>query len=182
MGNRAVQNGKESFTGFTTGLSLPSVTPALFSHTKVYIDDSGGTIGTTQVSDVLLSADITIDSGIRWLPPGDGFLYPRVVKRGAPNLTFSLNFELEEDTGTSIVARERSLHDVPNHYRLIRLETPGPNGESFVLDMAAKYDKPGPYAQEDDLDTAVSFDGHATYSPTDGLFFQVDITNSVAAL
>ena len=171
MGNRAVQVGNESFTGFTTGLSLPAVTPALFSDARFFIDDSGGSIGTTQVEDVLLGAEITIDSGIRWLPPGDGYRYPRIVKRGSPQLTFSLTYELEEESGASVVAQERAAYDDPTHVRLIRLQTPGPNGASFVIDMAAKYDKPGAYSQEDELDTAVSFDGHATYSPTDNLFF-----------
>ena len=181
-GNRYHKNGDGGFSGFTTGLSLPSVTPAMFSESTFFIDDSGGAIGSTQVEDVLLSADITIDTGVRWLPAGDGYLYPRKVKRGQPGLTFSFVLEVEEGAGVSIVGRERAFHDDPAHYRLMRLSTPGPNGENFTLDMAAKYDTVGPYAQEDDVDTAATFEGHASYSTTDDFFFSIAITADVDAL
>jgi len=131
---------------------------------------------------VLLSAEFTIDTGIRWLPAGDGSLAPTKVKRGSPNLTFTLSYELEEDTGTSIVAQERAFENDPDHYRLIRLVTPGPDGQEFVISMAAKYDTVGAYTQEDDLDTAVPFEGHASYSTADDFFFSVEITADKASI
>ena len=108
----------------TGALSIPAVEVALFGKTKFYINDSGGTIGTTQVSGKLLEATIKVMTGIQYVPAGDGSLYPIAHKFVKPEVTFALAYELEQDTGVSFVAAERAKW-VAAAGRLLRLDVAG---------------------------------------------------------
>lgn len=166
---------------FTTALSVPSVEPALFGKTRLYVDDSGGTIGTTQVSGKLLEASIKVTTGIQYVPAGDGNLYPIAHKFVKPEITFSLTYELEEDTGTSFVATERGKWNTKAG-RLLRLDVPGSGAtKNLTLGMFAIYDKFGAY-ENSDGNVSVKAEGHAGYSATDALFFTAAVTSGLATL
>lgn len=161
--------------------TLPSVTEAVFGNTLFYVDDSGGTIGTTQYSGILMGATINVRTGIVWVPAGDGNLYPIAHKFTRPEATFTLTFELEDgDAGTSFVAQERSKFKSES-LRLIRLNVPGPGDLDLTIDFAAKYDRPGPYNNSDG-NTTVEFEGHAVYSSADSLAFEIEVTNNDSAI
>lgn len=161
----------------TSGLSLDSVNEVLFPQTLLYIDASGGTIGTTQMSGVLMSASINVTTGLMPVPVGDGQLYYTTYKWTQPEVTFSLTLELED---SSVVADERDAYRA-NNIRLIRLKSTNAAGRIFQADMAAKYDNVGPYTNSDG-NTTVTIDGHMVASAADSLALAFTITNGVATL
>jgi hypothetical protein len=163
----------------TGAISAPTVEPVLFGHTKFYVNDSGGTVGTTQVTGRLLSAQVRCKTGIVFVPAGDGNLYPTAHKFVRPEITFALAYELEQDTGASFVATERGKF-TSKTARLIRLKATSGTKE-FSMDFAAKYDKFGAY-ENTDGNTSVKVEGHVIYSATDTLYFTAKVINSLAAV
>lgn len=167
---------------FTANAPLPAFDPVLFGKTSLYIDDGGGTIGTTQKLGVLLAASIKWRTNAEWVPVGDGNIYATAFKLGRPEVTFSLTYELEQDGAVSLVAAERAKYDA-SAFRLFRMTLPGQGGaNSMNVDFAGKYDNVGPYNKEGETNTSVVFDGRALYSPTDSLYFAVQHTSTLATI
>ena len=174
--------GQRWVTAAMTGsLSVPAVEPALFGNTRFYVDDSGGTIGTTQVTGKLLECTLKLATGIQFVPVGDGNLYPTVHKYVRPELTFTMAYELEQVSSASFVAAERAKWQ-NRAGRLIRLDVPGSSAaRNFRFDMFAIYDKFGAY-ENSDGNISVKVEGHAGYSGTDALFFTATVINSIASM
>ena len=164
-------------TSFTSALTAPTVNEALFNHCLLYIDASGGTIGTTQKSGVLTKASIKVKTGLMQVPVGDGQLYSVAHKWTKPEITFSITMELED---SSIVATERGIYR-SNGTRLIRLKNTASASLSFQIDLAGKYDSISDY-ENDNGNTTVAFEGHGVASSTDSLALTFTVINSVAAL
>lgn len=171
--------GRQLNTGTATDLStLLTVEEALLAKTKLYIDDSGGTIGTTQLTGVLMGLNLRTRTGIIPVPVGDGSLYFAAHKFTRPEITFSITMELED---TSHVADERAEFESQS-VRLIRLETDGSDASrKIVHDFAGKYDSIGDY-QNSDGNTTVTFEGHVVYSSADNLSLEIEVTNNRATL
>jgi hypothetical protein len=162
-------------TSFTGALTVPTVYEALFPHTKLYIDASGGTIGSTQIVGALMSASINVTTGLKIVPVGDGQLYFAAHKWTKPEITFSITLELED---SSIVADQRDVFRVDG-IQLFRLAVT--DGTRILnLDWAGKYDPPGDYANSEG-NTTVTFTGRGVASATDSLSFTATLTNGVAA-
>lgn len=160
----------------TASLAIPTVNEALFPHTKLYIDASGGTIGTTQMTGVLMSASVNVTTGLQIVPVGDGNLYYANYKWTQPEITFSLTLELED---SSVVADQRDSYRADD-VLLFRLNIT--DGTRILnLDWAGKYDSVGDYT-DNDGNTTVTFDGHAVASSTDSLSFTASLTNGVATM
>jgi hypothetical protein len=158
-----------SQVSFTGSLTVPTVNEALFPHTKLYIDASGGTIGTTQM------VGVNVTTGLQIVPVGDGNLYYAAHKWTQPEITFSLTLELED---SSIVADQRDSYRADD-VLLFRLNIT--DGTRVLnLDWAGKYDTVGPYTNSDG-NTTVTLDGHAVASSTDSISFTATLTNGVAA-
>lgn len=168
-------------SGSFAAVALPTVEDAIFAKTKLYIDAMAGTIGTTQKSGVLLGASIKYTSNIEFVPVGDGSLYAVAHKMGKPGVSFTIRMELEQSSGTSIVATERGYMD-SNTPRLIRLVTTGSGSKKITWDMAARYDSVGPYEKQGEQDTAVVFEGHCDFNSAADLFFSATVVNTLAAL
>lgn len=163
---------------FTGSLALSSLQEALFSNTSLYIDATGGTIGSTQETGVLMAASFDITTGVVPVFVGDGNLYFSTHKFIRPTINFTLTLELESTDTT--VKEERDIYEA-NSVRLIRLSCPGTSSRDMVIDGAYKYDQVGTY-QNDNGNTTVQLSGHAVYSPTDTLFWSTTFTNDLAAL
>lgn len=163
-----------SQTSFTGALTAPTVNEALFPHTKLYIDASGGTIGSTQMSGVLMSASVNVTTGLKIVPVGDGNLYFSSHKWTKPEITFSLTLELED---SSVVADQRDSYRADD-VLLFRLAITD-STRILNLDWAGKYDSVGDYTNSDG-NTTVTVDGHAVASSTDSLSFTAALTNGVA--
>ena len=166
---------------FTANAPLPSYDPFIFAKTKLYIDNSGGTWGATQMTGVLLAASIKWKTGIEWIPVGDGNLYATAYKLGRPEINFSLTFELEQNGANSVVATERDKYD-QNVVRLIRLALTSNAGSPLELDLAGAYEKVGAYSKEGDTNTSVTFDGRGLYSPTEAKMFSVKHSSSLVTI
>ena len=170
-----------SASTLTSALSVPAVEPALFGKTSFYVDDSGGTLGTTQISAMLLEATVKIETGIQFVPMGNGGLYPVAHKYVKPAGTFTLAYELEETTGVSFVAAERAKWQAGSG-RLIRLDVPGSSASrNFRMDFFAIYDKFGAY-ENSDGNVSVKVEGHFGYSATDTLFMTATVINGTASM
>lgn len=161
----------------TSALALPTVTDALFNKTKLYIDASGGTLGTTQKLGTLISAKLRFRSGLLQVPVGDGNFYFNVLKPGKPQLDFSITIEVESG---SLIASERAAK-AANSTRLFRLLIDQNTNNKIQFDFAGRYDKVGNY-ESSEGNTHVTLDGHATVDTAATLFFTSTITNNVATL
>lgn len=82
-----------ALTTFTAALTPPTVYEILGSKAKLYIDAIAGTIGTTQITGELLSAKISVKTGLQAVNTADGNLYFTFVKGVAPEVIWELVFE-----------------------------------------------------------------------------------------
>ena len=170
-------HGRQATQAAMTALTtLQAVEEVQFQNTAFYIDASGGTIGTTLKSGILLSARLRYRTGLVPLFTADGQLYFNTYKRTRPALDFSIKMELESG---SVVATERAIFKSQGR-RLFRLSIPS-DTKNLVIDFAGKYDSISDYENDDD-NTVVTFNGHAVYSQTDALFAKLTVTNSLATL
>lgn len=161
---------------FTASLTAPSVSEAQFYKTLLYIDATGGTIGTTQKLGVLMSANVNVTTGLMPVPVGDGQLFFAAHKWTQPEITFSITLELED---ASVVAQERVFYR-NNAVRLLRIQCDG-GSTMFRVDLAGKYDSIGDYTNTDG-NTTVTLEGHAVASSADSLAATFTVINGVAAL
>lgn len=159
----------------TETINQPSGTYLPFNLTTLDIDDSGGTIGTTSVAGVLMSANINVTTGWVVVPVGDGNLYYSAIKMTRPSITWSLTLELED---TSVVENERADWLAEN-IRLIRLDCQKNANAGLTLDITGKYTGFSSYA-EDGGNTTVTLEGECFYSSTDTSYFEVDVLNTIA--
>lgn len=166
---------------FTAGLSLPSWNPMVFGYSKLYIDATGGTIGTTQKSGVLMGFSLKYDPQIEWVPVGDGTLYAVAYKIGRPVITFTLTLEVEENSGVSLVAAERAFYDSKT-IRLFRIDCSPSASLGMVMDFAGQYTKVGAYQKAGQNNTTCQFEGKVLYSSADSLFWENVITCGLATI
>ncbi len=176
---RQVQDGT-----FTTMPSVPSVEELLFSKGTLYIDDSGGTIGSTQVSDTLLSASLEVDTGIIRKWTADGSLDFSFIQYTRPEVILELTYE---HNATAVTEKGKWRSEA---VRLIRLDFTGSDlttaGSShsaklFRIDLAGKYEDFGALEDQDGNDT-VTATFRALYSSTDSLFGEIKVVNENSAL
>jgi len=177
--------GRTIGTGTVTALSTlqtgNDISPWMLPLTKLYIDATGGTVGTTQKTGVLMGASMRVRTGLVPVMVGDGQLYFATHKFTKPEVTFSLTLELEQNTGASVVAAERVIYEA-YATRLFRLSGDGPSAsQSVVITWAGVYDRIGNYTNSDG-NTTVTLEGHAVYSSADTLFWSCAVENTLSAL
>ena len=167
-----------SASTFTAALTVPTVEEALFQKTTLYIDATGGTIGTTAKAGVLMSSSFKVKTGLVPVPVANGQLYFYATKWTQPEITFSITMELEDTVG--LVAAERAIYEA-NTVRLFRLKCLGSGSKSFQIDFAGKYDKISDY-NNDNGNTSVTFDGHAVASSADSISTTFTLINTLATV
>lgn len=166
---------------FTAAIAKPVVEVAQFAKTTLFIDPSGAAAGTTAKLGVLMGASIKVKTGIEYVPVGDGSLFYTAIKRGRPEVSFTLTLELEQDTGVSTVAVERAAFDT-DAFRIIRLNVAGSGTHKLMIDLCGRYASVGQPSKEGQSNTTVTFEGMAEYNATDSLFAQFTTITSSAAL
>jgi len=177
--------GQKLATGTATALSTlqtgNDMIPAMMPMTKLYIDATGGTVGTTQKTGVLMGASMRVRTGWVVVPIGDGNLYFQKIKFTKPEITFSLTLELEQDVAASVVAAERLIYE-GDTVRLFQLLADGPSAsQSLTLQWAGKYDRIGGYSNNNG-NTTVMLEGHAVYSSADALFWSCAVENTLSTI
>lgn len=169
---------------FTGALSLPTVEEILASKGKLYIDDEGGTIGSTQIAGELLEWEFNYTSG--WIPRhnGDGQLYFTKAKFTKPVARLNLVFEHE----TAAIAEKEDWRS--ENARLMRiliegsaLGTPGTTYtyKTFQIDAAGKFETFDPFQESEGLST-IAGSVRIQDNDTADLYLQLLLVNELTAL
>lgn len=170
-----------STTSFTGSLSLAAVEEILFNKGVLYIDDSGGSIGSTQKSSTLVDMGFTAKTGLIAYQTAEGNIYFTATKQVGPEIELSITFEHE---ATAVAEKAKCKAQTG---RLIRLKWEGTNctdeatAKSLTIDMAGKW------ASFDVIDES---DGNSICTGTfnvrevtaDSLYCEVAIVNDLASL
>jgi hypothetical protein len=165
---------------FTAGLSDPSLESALMNKTKLYIDDVGGTIGTTEKSATLIDFSWKLTTGFVPRKHGGAQLYFDSLGELKKKVTVDMTFEF--NSGAEI---ERTKYAAGTR-RLFRLKSTGTNIEDaynreLTLDFAGVYTKFGTLEENDGADI-VKVTIESEYDSGWGKLFEVTVQNDVSSL
>ena len=168
--------------GFAT-VTIPDVEDILFSKSKLYIDESSDTIGTTLISNTLLSASLNIVTGWIGIFTGSGRLDFSFLKQVKPEITLDITFE-HNATATAEKAKWRA-----GTARLLRLtcdgsalDTPGAyTYKTFQFNLAGKWDT---FEKIDEQDGNDIVTGHfvARYNSTSALLGSIVVVNEESSM
>jgi len=179
IGGRQVTN-----TTYTGSLSRPTVEDVLFSKGKLYIDAVGGTIGTTQKTQTLLSMEMTINTGVMPVWTADGNLYFTFVKTVRPEVI--TKWVLEHDS-TSVQLKTDFRATTARLFRAqwegSALGTPGTTYtyKTFRVDQAAKVESVAKLGEVDGNDV-LEINTRARYNSTGALFATFLFVNELSSL
>lgn len=172
-----------ALTTFTAALVVDAVEEALFSKTLLYIDDGGGTIGTTLKSNTLLDAEVVLTTGLQPVFTGDGELYFSFAKRQMPECVCTITFEHD---ATSVAEKAAWRAQTTRLVRMVclgsALATPDTEtNKRLTIDMAGLWES---FEAIDEVDGNDIVRGvlRARYSTADTLFYSVTLVNEVTAL
>jgi hypothetical protein len=163
---------------------LQTIEEVLFNKGKLYIDDATGTIGTTLVSNTLLSMSLAVTTGWRAQPTADGTQTFSLLKQVSPEAELTLVFE----HNTSAVAEKAAWRAGTS--RLIRLNfegaalvTPGTSFtyKTFRIDAAGKYASFAALSSDAGNDT-ISCTFRIRYNATAAKYLQITAVNELSAL
>jgi len=181
-----IEGRQVTLANFTGSLNIPAVEEILGSKGKLYIDAVGGTIGTTQASNTVLSGSLKVKTGLVAVPTADGNLYFSFVKGTMPQITLDVVFEHE---GTSETERAAWRAQTARKMRLIftgnTLTTSGTTGgynyKTLIVDVAGKWEKFSALQEQDGNDT-VAGTFRVGYDSTAALFAEIKVVNEKDAL
>jgi len=172
---------------FTAALSDRATEPILARGTKLYIDDSGGTIGTTQVTGKLISASYTINNNLHYKAFAEdtrGYA-PNKVGRGALTADAEITFEFAEDGEFGNYRNETS--DTAPVLRLVRLQREGSQihgssvvNKTFRLDIWGYWSSWARSDREGNLIATMTLQGF--YDTTAAAMFKATVINQLATL
>lgn len=171
-------------TTFTGALSAPTVEDILTSKGKLYIDAVAGTIGTTQVSNTLLSGTLNITTGWKAVWTADGNLYFSFAKNTAPEITLDLTYEHNTSAETEYSA---FVAGTPRQIQLkfegSALGTPGTTYtyKTLKIDLAGSYETWDAFGDQDGNNT-VSCTFRAGYNSTAAKFAEITVVNLVSSI
>lgn len=169
-------------TTFTAALGDRTTEPILARGTKLYIDDGGGTIGSTQKTGSLISCSITGNNNLTYKAFAEDTTYVAANKVGRGEQTFDAQFTFEFDSDTEF-AKFRST--VPAQ-RLIRLEQSGGTAihttvfPRMRLDMYGYWSSWSRGTRVNNLTATFGFMGF--YDATDTKTFSAAIVNALSSL
>lgn len=132
-------------TTFTAAASapVPAVEEILFNTTKVYIDAVDGTAGTTQVSNTVLSCDVSITTGWQRVFSADGNLFFSFIKGTGHEITGSITYEhntsgvTEKDAQVAETAR---LLQIRAEGSAFTTAGTGYSKKTMILNLPIKYE------------------------------------------
>jgi hypothetical protein len=170
-------------TTFTASLSPIAVEEILFSKGKLYVDSTGGTIGSTQKTNTWLGFELNCESGILPVTTGDGNLFFSFAKSTGIKLSGSI---IVEDDSTATGLQSDWL---ANTIKLVRMDFVGsatgssaPYANKLLrIDMAIFINKVNTLDSKNGNDTR-KVDFTVVYSIADALFANIKVVNKLAAL
>lgn len=172
-------------TTFTpsTDAPIPTVEEVLFSKTKLYIDETSDTIGTTLKSNTLLAAELKVTTGFQEVFAADGNLYFSFVKQAMPEVVLTITFE-HDGTATAEKAKWRA-----GTARQIRLTAFGSalsssgthTYKTFQINLAGKWEKFEKLDEQDGNDI-IKATFRARYNSTAAIFGSFVVVNELSTL
>jgi len=168
---------------FTTPVTTPAtVEEILFGKGKLYIDEVGGTIGSTEKSNTLLGMSLSVNTG--WIAKyaADGQLYFSWAQSTKPEVLLNVTFEhnatavAEKDAWKAKTARQLRLKFEGN-----ALTTAGTfTYKTLIIDLAGKWES---------FDTIGDMNGNdivtgtfrAGYDATAAKFAEIKVVNETAS-
>ena len=163
---------------------LQTIEEVLFNKGKLYIDDATSTIGTTQVSQTLLSMSIKVTTGWRAQPTADGTLSFSLLKQVSPEAELTLVYE---HNASAVAEKAAWRASTPRQIRLLfvgsALATPGTayTYKTFQIDAAGRYSTFSSLSSDAGNDT-VSCTFKIRYNADAAKFLQFLAVNEVAAM
>ena len=173
----------QAFTSSTIA-TVPTVTEILASKGKVYIDSTTATLGTTQITNEILSGSVKVKTGLTAVRTADGSLAFSFVKGVRPEVTMDLTFE------HSTFAKAEKVFwrsGTPRQFRLkfegAALGTPGSlyTYKTLFFNCAGTYSKFSALADENGDDT-ITASVVAGYNSTAALFANFVVVNELASV
>lgn len=168
-------------TTFTAAVPYLAATPIPAYKWKIYIDDTGTALGTTQKVGILRDWSAKAKTGMHHKLFQDGVLTPSNWGQKRPEVT--LDFTLEQTSG----ALAEFAKFQAGTRRLIRLQATGPQigagpaVNTVTLDFVGTYLT---FAKPSDVEgnTTISGQLKCYYNGTDTTFFRAQVINSLATL
>jgi hypothetical protein len=168
-----------AFTGSLTDRAREIITAR---GTKIFIDDAGGTIGTTQKTGSLISCSITVNNNIHYKAFAEDITYVAANKVGRGNRTMDAQFTFEFDADTEF-AKYRATAPAQ---RLIRIEREGAAVINTTIyprmriDMYGFWSSWSPSDRQGNMTCTFGFKGF--YDITAAKTFSFAIVNALSAL
>lgn len=179
---REVSTDDDGFAAVT----IPAVEEILFSKGKLFIDAVGGTLGGTQISQTLLSMELTVVTGWMGVDAADGRLDFSFLKQVQPEITLNVTFE---HNGAAIAEKAAWRAGTPRKIQLLfeglALSSTDAGADydvkSLVVNLAGKWEK---FEKLDEMDgnDVISATFRARYNATAALFAQFIVVNEVEAM
>jgi hypothetical protein len=172
-----------SNTTFTGAISIPTVEEIIVNDGSLYIDNSGGTIGSTAVSNTLFGIDLDWTTGLQEFWAVDGSLDFSLTKFTRDDIVLTMTYEHNASAVTE-KANYRS-----GATRLVRLLFQGSalttsgtfTNKTLRIDLAGVYEDWSVLEDQDGNDV-VTATLRVRYSPTDALKAQAVVVNELSAL
>ena len=171
-------------TTFTGTLSPVDVEEILVNNGVLYIDSTGGTIGTTTVAETLFGVNLAWTTGMQEYWAVDGSKDFSITKQTGDEIVLGMTFE----HNASAVLEKAEYRD--NITRLVRLKFDGTaltstgttySTKTLIVDMAGVYEDWSVLDERDGNDV-VEATLRCRYSVTDALKAEVIIVNESASL
>jgi hypothetical protein len=168
---------------YTTGQNIPDVEEILVNKGTLCIDNSGGTIGLTPVSDTLFGIDFDWTTGLQEYWALDGSLDFSLTKFTEDEIILNLVYE----HNSNAVTEKGKYRD--NSTRLIRLKFEGSqfttSGDytykTLIIDVAGVYED-WSVLQDQDGNDVVTATLRVRYSGTDTLKAEVVVVNALSTM
>ena len=169
---------------FTGAQSIPAVEEILVNNASLYIDNSGGTIGTTQVSSTLFGIDLNWDTGLQEYWAVDGSKEFSLIKFTSDEIVLDMTYE----HNASAVTEKAKYRDQST--RLVRLKFEGSSFttagtdysvKTMIIDLAGVYED-WSVLQDQDGNDVVTATLRCRYSGTDTLKAVITVCNELSAL
>lgn len=166
---------EEWFDGGPTGVAIPTVEEMLFKKTKWYIDNVGGTIGSTQIQNSVIEATYNITTGWKAQDTADGNLYFDFADFIGASATLNLKML---HNATTQAERELWRSNTPRQIRsLIQGSALGTAGTTYtykthITDMAGVYTGFAAPDEDDEGSNVYNVDFAAGYDATAALFVE----------
>lgn len=180
--------GRDLTTSTFTGALGDRTTEVILARgTKIYIDSTGGTIGTTQKLGSLISASITIQTGVHYKAFAEDVTLVAANKVGRSYRLLDAQFTFEFDSDIEFANYRSAAAAVPVQ-RLIRMEQSGPvqiHGAAATfkrlrIDMYGYWNSWSRADREGNL--TATFGLAAFYDATATKAFTIEVVNALATL